>query len=182
MTRATAFSFGAAGEWRVQSASIVSGAGMTGVGGKMSVRAGDAPPPDAQAVLIGAASNVRYATRHEVSDLRSVQKPLGRPHARNAALIPFSKSDDWWALAQDERRAIFEELSRHHSIGIRYLPEIARKLYHCRDPGQPIDFLTWFEFAPGHEMLFNDLLGELRASREWTYVTREIDFRLSREG
>jgi chlorite dismutase len=132
-------------------------------------------------VLRGFASNIRYATRREVSDLRSVQEGLGRPNARCAALIPIKKSEAWWSLAQDERREIFEQHSRHHSIGIRYLPEIARKLYHCRDLSEPFDFLTWFEFAPEHEMMFNTLVAELRASREWTYVTREIDIRLRRE-
>src|SRR2546428_7160638 len=29
-----------------------------------------------------------------------------------------------------------------------YLPAIARRLYHCRDLGEPFDFLTWFEYAP----------------------------------
>lgn len=180
MTSATVFSFGKAGEWRVKSATVLIGAALEGVGGKMAVRGG-IPPAGAEAALIGAASNVRYATKQEVSDLRAVQEPLGRPLARCAALIPISKSETWWALAQDERRAIFEDQSRHHTIGIRYLPEIARKLYHCRDLGQPFDFLTWFEFAPEHEMMFNGLLRELRASSEWTYVTREIDIRLSRE-
>ncbi|MDZ7627183.1 MAG: chlorite dismutase family protein [Parvularculaceae bacterium] len=154
---------------------------MAGASGALCVRAGDAPPPGAKAASVGIASNVRYATRQEVTDLRSVQEPLGRRHARSAALIPISKSAEWWAVAQNERRAIFQEQSRRHSIGTRYLPEIARKLYHSRDLGQPFDFLTWFEFAPEHEMMFNDLLKALRASKEWTYVTREIDIRLSRE-
>lgn len=31
----------------------------------------------------------------------------------------------WWALAQDERRAIFGEQSRHIGIGLKYLPAVA---------------------------------------------------------
>lgn len=176
----TAFNFATAGEWRVTGAETVIGAPASGFKGFLRVAAGDADAA-AHATLRGVASNVRYATGAEVTSLRSVQEGLGRPAATRAALIPISKSDAWWALAQDERRAIFEEQSRHHSIGIRYLPEIARKLYHCRDLGEPFDFLTWFEFAPEHEILFNGLLEQLRASREWTYVTREIDIRLLRE-
>jgi len=43
----------------------------------------------------------------------AVQEPLGRPTATRAALILIKKSADWWALAQDKRRAIFEERSHH---------------------------------------------------------------------
>jgi hypothetical protein len=32
------------------------------------------------------------------------------------------KTAAWWDLAQDERRAIFEEQSRHIGIGMEYLP------------------------------------------------------------
>lgn len=179
MDRWTGFSFTNSGVWRVTGAAAIAGDGLVGVAGHLDVKDA-AVDPEATASLRGFASNVRYATGDEVKSLRSVQQGLGRPGATMAALIPISKSEGWWALAQDERRAIFEEQSRHHSIGIRYLPEIARKLYHSRDLGEPFDFLTWFEFAPAHEMLFNDLLAELRASREWTFVTREIDIRLSR--
>lgn len=179
MERWTGFSFAAAGEWRVTGAGVIAGAPVAGLTGHLKVSAA-AIDASATAVLRGVASNVRYATGAELTSLRSVQEGLGRPGATMAALIPISKSDAWWSLAQDERRAIFEEQSRHHSIGIRYLPEIARKLYHSRDLGEPFDFLTWFEFAQAHEMMFNDLLTELRASREWTYVTREIDIRLVR--
>ncbi len=88
----------------------------------------------------------------------------------------------WWALAQDERRAIFEETSRHTQIGLAYLPAVARQLYHCRDLGEPFDFVTWFEFAPEDEAAFDDLLVRLRATPEWTYIDREVDIRLAREG
>ena len=176
----TAFNFSSVGDWRVRGAETVFGAPESDFRGFLSVGF-NGGFVETFATLRGVASNVRYATSAEISSLRSVQEGLGRPSATRAALIPISKSEAWWALAQDERRAIFEEKSRHHSIGIRYLPEIARKLYHCRDLGEPFDFLTWFEFAPEHEILFNGLLGQLRASREWTYVTREIDIRLERE-
>jgi chlorite dismutase len=87
----------------------------------------------------------------------------------------------WWALPQDERRALIEEQSRHITIGLTYMPAIARRLYHCRDiDGQePFDFLTWFEFAPADEMAFDELLRLLRATEEWRYVDREVEVRLS---
>lgn len=82
-----------------------------------------------------------------------------------------------WAMSQDERWAIFEAQSHHTEIGLAYLPEIARQLHHSRDLGEPFDFLTWFEFAPEHTSAFNKLLVQLRASKEWAYVEREVDIR-----
>jgi chlorite dismutase len=131
--------------------------------------------------LRGVGSHVRYATRHEVAGLAARQEPLGRPHAICGVLIPIRKSAAWWALAQDERRAVFEERSRHNAIGMDYLPAVARKLYHSRDLGEPFDFLTWFEFAEGHTAAFDDLLVRLRATEEWRYVEAESEVRLVRE-
>jgi chlorite dismutase len=132
-------------------------------------------------VLQGFTSNVRYAERHEINQLRAKQKGLGRPSSQCAALIPIKKSSAWWALAQDERRAIFETQSHHTEIGLDYLPEIARQLHHSRDLGEPFDFLTWFEFAPEHTPAFNQLVAQLRASKEWEYVEREVDIRLVKD-
>ena len=84
-------------------------------------------------------------------------------------------------MPQDERRAIFEEISHHTEIGLAYLPAVARRLHHCRDIGEPFDFLTWFEFAPEHEAAFDALLAQLRATREWEFVEREAEVRLTRE-
>jgi chlorite dismutase len=129
-------------------------------------------------VLQGFTSNVRYAERHEIDQLRAKQEGLNRSASLCAALIPIKKSPEWWAMSQDERRAIFEAQSHHTEIGLAYLPEIARQLHHSRDLGEPFDFLTWFEFAPEHTPAFNKLLVQLRASREWAYVEREVDIRL----
>ena len=109
-----------------------------------------------------------------------MQAGLGRAEATCAALIPIRKSSAWWELTQEERRSIFEDKSRHIADTLKYLPAIARQLYHCRDLGEPFDFLAWFEYAPEHAALFEDLVGELRATEEWTYVEREVDVRLVR--
>lgn len=130
--------------------------------------------------LQGLTSNVRYADRAEVDSLAARQPVLDRPEATCAALIPIKKSARWWALPQDERRAIFEESSHHTQIGLDYLPAIARRLHHCRDIGEPFDFLTWFEYAPEHADAFERLVNALRATPEWDYVEREIDIRLAR--
>ena len=105
---------------------------------------------------------------------------MGRLEATRAALIPIKKSPAWWELAQDERRAIFEERSQHMSIGVNYVARIARRLYHSHDLGEPFDFLTWFEYASTDAEAFEELVGKLRETEEWTYVEREVDIRLAR--
>jgi len=135
---------------------------------------------DAAWRLSGVVSNLRYTTAAEAERLVSHSAGLGRAEAKRGVLIPIRKSSAWWALAQDQRRQIYEEQSRHTSIGMKYLPAVARRLHHSRDLGEPFDFLTWFEFAPEHETAFDDLLAELRASLEWTYVDREVEYRYDR--
>jgi hemolysin-activating ACP:hemolysin acyltransferase len=60
----------------------------------------------------------------------------------------------------------------------RYLPAIARRLYHCRELGEPFDFLTWFELSEADEAAFDELVARLRETEEWRYVEREIEIRL----
>lgn len=131
-------------------------------------------------ILRGTTSNTRYTESAEAQALAAVQPELRRPQATRAALIPIRKSEAWWALAQDERRAIFEAQSRHIGIGMEYLPGVARRLHHCRELGEPFDFLTWFEYAPEDASAFEELLTRLRATPEWQFVDREVDIRLSR--
>lgn len=173
------FAFGASGEWRVDDIRAVAGEGL-GAAPRLAVVEGVEPHPDAAFVLRGLTSNARYANRSELDALGARQEGLGRPIATRAALIPIRKSEVWWALAQDERRAIMEDRSRHIAIGLEYLPGVARRLHHCREIGEPFDFLTWFEYAPEHATAFETLVARLRTSEEWAYVDREVDVRLSR--
>jgi len=131
-------------------------------------------------VLRGTSGHVRYVESAELRSLRAVQPALGRPECTFAALIPIRKNDAWWDLSQDERRAIFEERSQHIASTLKYLPAIARRLHHSRELGEPFDFLTWFEYAPEHAELFEELVQGLRRSEEWKYVDREIDLRLQK--
>jgi hypothetical protein len=130
--------------------------------------------------LRGITSNERYVERAERDALVSRQVGLGQIGHTCAALIPIRKSPAWWTLTQDERRQVMEEQSRHIRLGMNYLPQIARRLHHCRDlsDNEPFDFLTWFEYAPHDAGLFDELLGALRGSPEWAYVERETDIRL----
>lgn len=176
-----AFIAGDAGDWRIVSSSPVRGPALPAAQAVDLMMADRCDPSRPAAwALHGVISNLRYASRDEVTALQSVQEKLGRPAARRAALIPIKKTAAWWALAQDERRAIFETCSRHTAIGLEYLPAIARQLFHARDIGEPFDFLTWFEYAPEHGPQFEDLVARLRSRREWSFVEREVDIRLER--
>ena len=140
--------------------------------------AGAQLPGNTAWVLRGVVGHERYTNREEHAALARRQEPLGRPAATYAALIPVTKSKEWWQLSQDERRAIFEETSHHIAAGMEYLPEVARRLHHGRDLGEAFDFLTWFECAPQHAAAFEELVKRLRATAEWSYVVREVDIRL----
>ena len=173
------FTGGTAGEWRVTQADAIAGPALDPVD-RLAITE-EADPIAGVWALTGTVSNVRNANRSEVTALRARQAALQRPEATRAALIPIRKTEAWWALAQDERRDILEEQSHHTAIGLDYLPQVARRLHHSRDLGEPFDFLTWFEYAPEHESAFEHLLERLRATPEWTYVDREIDIRLERQ-
>lgn len=71
-------------------------------------------------------------------------------------------------------------LSKHIAIGMEYLPSIATRLHRCGELGEPCDSLTWFEYAPEHTDAVEELVRRLQDTREWEYVEREVDLRLSR--
>lgn len=170
---------GATGPWRIDSSAAVRGEALPAAE-RLEVRGGIATASAGSWRLSGVAGHTRYVERAEKAQLDPVSPPLARPEATRAAIIPIRKSPAWWALPQDERRAIFEDRSRHIADSLAFLPRIARRLYHARELGQPFDFITWFEFAPEHAAAFDELLAMLRGREEWTYVDREVDIRLSR--
>jgi len=169
---------GATGEWRIERIVAIRGDALPAADRLRRVEAESDTHAEARWILHGVRSNERYTTQAEKQRLTSASPGLGRP-GMHASLIPIRKSAAWWALAQDERRALFEERSRHIGIGLEYLPAVARRLYHCRDLGEPFDFLTWFEFAPQDAGHFDELLARLRDTEEWSYVDREVEVRLS---
>ena len=181
----TIFRGGQSGAWRVTQLTPVKGLGLMRTPALSSVSSSSIALPILPALtswrLAGVASNVRYTERAEKEQLVAVQARLGRPEATCAALIPIKKSAAWWDLTQEERRQIFEDKSHHIAASLKYLPAIARQLYHSRDLGEPFDFLTWFEFEPAHAEAFEELVGMLRATEEWNYVEREVDIRVERE-
>jgi len=174
------FRGGSIGEWRVLRTETLAGPPLEPVA---SLNRQERPGPAENSTvwsLHDVTSHQHYVEGREKLRLEAVQAGLGRPEATRAALIPITKSAAWWDLPQDERRAIFEERSHHISASLKYLPPIARRLYHARELGGPFDFLTWFEFAPEHAGLFDELVAMLRGTEEWRYVEREVDIRLSR--
>jgi chlorite dismutase len=181
--RTYSFVGGTSGPWRVLEVRGVAAEPVPLVQ-RVDVRAGwvdDRSTASARWILRGVVSHERYVTRHERAVLAARQPPLGRSEAVKAALIPIRKSAAWWALAQDERRALLEERSHHIEIGLQYLPAVARRLHHGRDLGEPFDFLTWFEYAPENEPHFDALVARLRSTEEWKYVERECELRLVRD-
>jgi chlorite dismutase len=179
--RAFTFVGGTTGPWRVTRQSAVSGPALPPCSA-LDVQSGLLPelPAGADWLLRGVQSNERYVTRAEKTALVAKQPALGRVEATYAALIPIRKSQAWWDLMQDERRAIVEERSKHIALGLDYLPAVARRLHHSRDLGEPFDFVTWFEYAPAHAAQFEELVQRLRATEEWRYVEAEFDLRLER--
>lgn len=171
---------GRSGPWRVASMAAVTGGGLPPVDA-IAVAAGPGGPAQPGGWrLRGVGSNHRYTTRAELTVLGKRQQGLGRAEATCAALIPIRKSATWWDLAQDERLALFRAGAGHNGIGLDYLPAVARRLLHCRDLGEPFDFLTWFEFAPNQAPAFDEMLRRLRATEEWSFVEREVEIRLTR--
>ena len=182
--RLTTFAAGSEGPWQIEEIRSITGETLVPAT-KLQIFSTTPPSLSIPHVwtLCGVTSNERYTSRQEKDQLLAIQPELGRPESTCAALIPIRKNAKWWAMTQDERHQIFAEKSHHTSIGMKYLPAVARKLYHCRDLAepQPYDFLTWFEFAPAETDAFDRLLSELRSQPEWSFVERETDIRLRRK-
>lgn len=169
------------GEWKVTSITTIKGDSIASVSHITKTSSNNLVPSEkGMWTLKGIVSNLRYTEKEDKEKLVAAQEDLGRPKATHAAFILIKKSEVWWNLAQDERRKIMENKSQHTQTGMKYLPAIARKLFHYRDIGEPFDFLTWFEYAPTDAGFFEELVVALRKTEEWTYVDREIDIRLEK--
>lgn len=179
----TTFRGGQSGAWRITLNSAVRGEGLAAVPALAITQSGSIALPLVSSStswrLAGVTSHVRYVEKVEKEQLAEKQEPLGRKQASFAALIPIRKTAAWWALGQDERRNIIESKSHHITAGLKVLPQVARQLYHCRDLGEPFDFITWFEYAAEHATMFEELVAMLRMTEEWTFVEREVDLRLT---
>jgi len=172
------------GAWSVDRIVSVTGPSLAAVPRVAVVERRDAQPlfPAAAWVLRGRIEEDHYLRLPERMALNEVSPPLGRSESTCAALIPIRKTPAWWSLPAARRREIFEERSHHLALSLPYLPRVARRLHHGHDLDEPFDFLTWFEYAPRDEPAFDELVHALRATEEWTYVDREVDIRVHRDG
>jgi hypothetical protein len=135
--------------------------------------------------LSGVTEHVLYTAAKQRAELQAVSAAESGPCA---VLIPIRKSGTWWALAQDERLALFHGRGAargHYEIGRAYAARIFRRLYHSRYlPGSSWDFLTYFEFSSADAPHFRELLAGLRdpnQNPEWAYVEAEVEVRLRKE-
>lgn len=183
-SRLFTFVGGTQGDWSVFSTTAIVGESLPDVESVDIVAGPIGEPHDGPKwTLRGITSNERYVTRDEKLSLAGKQDPWGRSTSSHAAIIPIRKNAKWWALTQDERRAVLEERSQHIAVGLKYLPAIARRLHHCRDLSEtePFDFITLFDFTEEDASAFDELLGILRETEEWKFIEREVDIRLVRK-
>src|SRR5689334_16153906 len=98
---------GDTGSWQIVGMDRIAGAPLEQAR-RLAIFEADLATPQAGSkwCLRGVTSYERYVTRHEHDLLAAAQPALGRPAANCAALIPIKKTEAWWQLPQDERRAI----------------------------------------------------------------------------
>jgi len=174
------FVAGSAGMWRIDGILAPTGETLPPAA-RLAVVEGDGTEgAEGRWALRGMVGPEVYVDAAEHDALAAEQAPLGRPEARCAALIAVRKSPSWWAMSHDERRAVIEERSHHIATGLEYLPAVARRLHHAHELSEPFDFLTWFEYSPADQEAFDELVGRLRATEEWSFVEREVDVRVTR--
>ena len=175
----TIFRGGRSGAWRVTRFGPVRGASLAPTPSLLSVvqsladRSAIMPSPDRSRGWPASPATSLYRARRKEERLDADRAEIGRPEATYAALIPIKKSATWWELTQEERRQIFEDRSHHIANSLKYLPAVARQLYHCRDLGEPFDFLTWFEYAPARALgiRFAELAARCAPPRRWRYAS-----------
>src|SRR4051812_18250839 len=115
------FVAGSVGAWRIDVVRAVTGEGLPSAP-RLAVHDGLSIAPEGAWRLRAVTGHARYVERAEKGELDRLSPPLGRAEATCGALIPIRKSDAWWALPHDERRAIFEARSQHIAGSMAYLP------------------------------------------------------------
>jgi len=179
-TNIVAFVAGPEGQWRIDGILAPKGETLPPAAHLAVIEGDGVDEAKGRWVLRGVVLPAVYTNEGEDDALAAEQQPLGRPEARCATLIAVRKSPAWWAMSHDERRAVIEENSHHIAVGLEYLPAVARRLHHAHELSEPFDFLAWFEYAPADQDAFDELLGRLRATEEWSFVEREVDVRVTR--
>lgn len=133
-------------------------------------------PVDFRWLLRGISSKVRRSDLAVEKNSMLPLPQLGRERATCACFIAMKRQESWWDMNDDEK-------SSHAWIGedfYKEFPTVARQLHHCRELGEPFDFITWLEYFPEDEPKIDAMLASFRDSEEWQFVEREIDLRLVR--
>jgi hypothetical protein len=136
--------------------------------------------------LDGAERSPRYTSSemYEYAYRRAAVRTTGR-HARNAFVLPVSKSAEWWQKPALERHAYFYphvdsstacHVNGHARTAEHGIATIFRRLFHNPDgygrPGE-FDFITYFECDDQHVDTFERIHHALRDTTrnpEWRYV------------
>lgn len=112
--------------------------------------------------------------------------------ARNAVIVPMSKSAEWWEKSALERHSYFyphqnggggSPVQGHAKAAEAGIAKVFRRLYHNPDGYQrpnEFDFITYFECTDEHLPVFDEICRALRDERqnpEWQYVREGPEWR-----
>ena len=116
----------------------------------------------------------------------------GRRTARNAIIMPMSKTSAWWEKTALERHSYFYPhqedstsypVKGHAKAAEAGIKAVFRKLYHNPDGYQrqdEFDFITYFECTDENLPIFDQICRALRDERqnpEWKYVLEGPEWR-----
>ena len=118
--------------------------------------------------------NAPYAAANGLAALPADANPV------LAVIIPLRKTAAWYALNQDQRKAL---IPAHVDVGVPFIKTIHRRLFHSRAFSKDYDFITYFEFRASDETRFRQLCQALRDPKrnpEWTYIDRDFEVWLTK--
>ena len=144
-------------------------------------------------VLDGAERTPRYtsAELHNFAYKQALARLSGRT-ARNAIIMPMSKTSAWWEKTALERHSYFYPhqedstsypVKGHAKAAEAGIKTVFRRLYHNPDGYQrqgEFDFITYFECTDENLPIFDQICRALRDERqnpEWKYVLEGPEWR-----
>ena len=143
-------------------------------------------------VLDGAERMPRYtsAEMHKFAYKPALLRQSGRV-ARNAIIVPMSKTAEWWEKSALERHSYFyphggangSQVKGHAMSAEAGISKVFRRLYHNPDGYQrpnEFDFITYFECTDENLPVFDAMCRALRnadQNPEWRYVVEGPEWR-----
>jgi hypothetical protein len=128
---------------------------------------------------------------HQYAYKNAVPRVSGRT-ARNAIIVPMSKTTEWWEKSPLERHSYFyphhnaatgTPVKGHARAAEAGIPTIFRKLYHNPDGYQrdgEFDFVSYLECTDENLSVFDQICRALRDEHqnpEWKYVLEGPEWR-----